>query len=260
MYKSDEKYEVTIGIHGHLVYINGLPRSETSALTSLSAGSVSNIIKDWNETTKIHDIEDIRSFMKEVYKTGLTVKQCVQGFRFLEMANKFQNNENQAKGEKNFTFSFLSFIDDVYNPCIELGIPPSLIPGWIKDLRDFLSQPSRCNDKDKDTSLQFENKDNRLSNYRDNCGCDDSNCDCQIPIKPKSNTISFQKTRSINNNGPMVKLSDTPKQSVQPIYSKSVLTIDKKLPIKDSQISFISTLSSIINSKKEKCMRAGKQA
>jgi len=76
-------------------YINGLPRSEISAKTGISTGAVSNIIKNWKESAEIQDMEDIRGFMKQVYKTGTTVKECAQGSRILQLMNSFYNNEIQ---------------------------------------------------------------------------------------------------------------------------------------------------------------------
>lgn len=88
-------------------------------------------------------MEDIRGFIKQVYKTGATVKECAQGFRILQMMSSFYNNEIQ---DAEISTIFWSFINDIYRPCLKLGIPPSIIPASIKDLIDFLLHPNRQGD------------------------------------------------------------------------------------------------------------------
>ena len=87
-------------------HINGLPRSEISAKTGISTGAVSNIIKNWKEKAEeIPDVEDIRGFMKQVYKTGYTVKECAQGFIILQMMESFYDNEEESKMQRFPPFS-----------------------------------------------------------------------------------------------------------------------------------------------------------
>ncbi len=54
---------------------------------------------------------------------------------------------------------FSSFINDIYTPCIKLGIPPSVIHASIKDITDFLLHPNRQGDICFSSHLQ--NKSNR---------------------------------------------------------------------------------------------------
>jgi DNA-binding transcriptional regulator LsrR (DeoR family) len=76
-------------------YINGLPRSEISAKTGISTGSVSNYIKKWVESVEIQDIEGIRDLMKQVNKTGATVKECAQGHIILQLIKSVYNDEEE---------------------------------------------------------------------------------------------------------------------------------------------------------------------
>ncbi len=82
-------------------------------------------------------------FMKQVYKTGATMKECVQGFKIWQMMNVFYNKEIQ---DAEILTIFWSFINDIYKPCLKLGIPPPFIPGWINDLSGFFSYPNRRDD------------------------------------------------------------------------------------------------------------------
>jgi len=220
-------------------FINGLPRSEISANTGISEGAVSNIIKNWKESgEEIQDIEDIRGFMKQVYKTGATVKECAQGFRMVQMMRCFYNNKNQ---DVEVPTIFWAFINDILRPCIKLGIPPSLIPAWIKDLTDFLLHPNRHGD------VCFYSNRQNISNKH--------------PINKISTGPNSTKTKACKLDPPnsiekleIAEISDAKKQISGQENNLRGLVYNKKYLIENPNFSFISKLSSHINTKKKKCM------
>lgn len=221
-------------------YINGLPRSEISANTGISEGAVSNIIKNWKESgEEIQDIEDIRGFMKQVYKTGATVKECAQGFKMVQLMNCFYYNENQD-GE--VLTIFWSFINDLLTPCIKLGIPPSLIPAWIKDLIDFLLHSNRHGD------ICFDSYSQIISNKQ--------------PISKMSTRPNSIKTKACKldyypnstEKPEIAKISDAKKQILRQENNLPGLVYNRKYLIKNPNFSFISKLSSHINTKKKESM------
>lgn len=92
--------------------------------------------------------------MKQVYKSGIPVNKCAQGHKLVEMIHSFYHNEIEDADIFNL---FWSFINDIYNPCIKFGIPPSFIPVWINDLLGFFSHPDRqCDDINFSSNAQIE--------------------------------------------------------------------------------------------------------
>lgn len=220
-------------------YINGLPRSKISAKTGISEGAVSNIIQKWKESgEEVQDIEDIRGFMKQVYKTGATVKECAQGFRMLQLMHCFYNTGNQ---DVEIPTVFWSFINDILTPCIKLGIPPSLIPAWIKDLLDFLLHTNSHGD------ICFDSYRQNISNKQ--------------PINKMSTGPNSTKTKDCNLDYPnstekpeIAKISDVKKQNLGQENNPPGLVYNRKYLIENPNFSFISKLSSHINTKKKEFM------
>ncbi len=195
-------------------HINGLPRSEISAKTGISTGAVSNIIKNWKEKAEeIPDVEDIRGFMKQVYKTGYTVKECAQGFIILQMMESFYDNKIQ---DAEIPTIFWSFINDIYTPCIKLGITPSFIPGWINDLWGFFSQPNRRGD------IIFSPNSQNESDKQCN-GIKSTN------PNPNPNPSSSQLTYLYSIERPEIaKISDAKKENLQHEYNAHGRSHDRK--------------------------------
>lgn len=55
----------------------------------LSKGTVNNIIQDWRSNIVGTNIEEIRAFTSEVRKSGITIEECAQGFRIVQLLKKF---------------------------------------------------------------------------------------------------------------------------------------------------------------------------
>jgi hypothetical protein len=61
--------------------------------TLLSKGTVNNIIQDWRSNIDGTNIEEIRAFTSEVRKSGVTIVECAQGFRTVQLLKKFDIND-----------------------------------------------------------------------------------------------------------------------------------------------------------------------
>ena len=61
--------------------------------TPLSKGTVNNIIQDWRSKIMGTNIEEIRTFTSEVRKSGITIEECAQGFRIVQLLKKFGIND-----------------------------------------------------------------------------------------------------------------------------------------------------------------------
>src|SRR5215213_3247802 len=71
----------------------------------------------------------------------------VQGFRIAQTmtrmgisvdGNDKGHHDGNGRVQNNYT-DFNSFVEDVYLSCKNLGIPPAIIPMWIKDFRDCIA-------------------------------------------------------------------------------------------------------------------------
>jgi len=70
-------------------YFEGKSFDEISNENNIAKGSVFNIIHRWKTQLEIPDIEAIREFSIMVRKSGITIKQCAQGFRFIQILTSF---------------------------------------------------------------------------------------------------------------------------------------------------------------------------
>ncbi len=113
--------------------------------TSISKGKVHYLITDWKN--KISDIDKIRDFTVLVRKSDMSIQQCAQGFRMINMLKNLgiQEDDNDTidiynNDIKSSTYNELyTFIEDIYLTCKNLGVTPANISSWINDLFDFHS-------------------------------------------------------------------------------------------------------------------------
>ena len=154
-------------------YLNGKTRDLISKEIGISAGGVSNTIKEWKREISIPEIEALRDFAITVKKSGLTMQQCAQGYRMAQLmkglgidddeedadgyttdSNSSSNgigNDINIEGKK---MDFPSFVKEIYSNCKNLGIPPAIIPSWIKDMLDFYP-PYSNNTKDSLSDIKI---------------------------------------------------------------------------------------------------------
>jgi hypothetical protein len=213
-------------------YLKGKSYDEIAYENNISKGSVSNIIKLWRYKMDIPDIDEIREFSVMLRKSGISINQCAQSFRFIQILANFGITDEpdsryvtdtpkdtqdkkvelliEKNGERRKDYSLTSidnfyfFIDSIYNNCQKHGIESTNIIKWMHDLLEF--DPLSHTANSKDVSSGFEEKFNE--------------------------PIEFQK-------------SETVKKS---IYRKSqIIPNDREI-----QIPFISKISEYIEQEKSK--------
>lgn len=141
-------------------YLNGKTFREISIENTISVGKVSTTIKSWKDKMNIPDIEELRSFSRIIRKSGITIEQCTQAFRFIQILSNFgitddpdfdsdDNNktshsqdptklkESKMTNKATFRNNFYNFIDNLYNNCRNYNVHPPFIVKWIEDLLEF---------------------------------------------------------------------------------------------------------------------------
>src|SRR5919198_1840554 len=109
-------------------WFEGVQRDMIAANNGLSAGAVTNIVNEWRRGLGSAVVDDLRELGVTFRKVGITPAQCALGFRVAMMIiAKLGVKEEEIE----------SFILDVYNRCIDLGLSSENIALHIKDLLEF---------------------------------------------------------------------------------------------------------------------------
>ena len=148
-------------------YINGLPRSEIAKKAKVATGTVSNRVREYKQKSKsdLYDLEEIRAYMKEIRKSGFTIKECAQACRSQNILKELQGNLNitDPADFKRFSKDIIEKIIELYNFCKKYDISPLILLEWLKDLQDFTCHygiPNvyrQENDKEKEVKNQQKN-------------------------------------------------------------------------------------------------------
>ena len=167
-------------------YLNGKSYDEIAYENDVAKGSVSNVINEWIDKLGIPDIDEIRDFSVKLRKSGITIKQCAQSFRFIQILSNFgitdefdssyipdiprstyeeeveekslikkkkigeRNKDNASTPRANFYY----FIESIYNNCKKNRIESTNIIEWIHDLLEF--DPPFPIENSNDVSSEFE--------------------------------------------------------------------------------------------------------
>jgi hypothetical protein len=136
-------------------FLNGKSRDQLALEARISTGKASNIIKDWKNAIGIPDVEELRDFSVTVRKSGISIDECVQGYRMVQLmkslgiaddededgtVNVINNNNRSSSNNRIGNYNeFSSFVQEIYMNCKKFGIKPGIIFSWIKDLFDCYS-------------------------------------------------------------------------------------------------------------------------
>src|SRR4051794_16549707 len=144
MLKSQNSTIKSLAIQG---FLSGKSRDQIAKETGVSTGKISYIINDWKRGISIPNIEEIRSFVITVKKSGISMAQCTVGYRMSQLLKNLgivddkygvittneefgiDNNSNRIT-----SLEVSSFVQDIYENCKKSGISPSIILSWIIDL------------------------------------------------------------------------------------------------------------------------------
>lgn len=113
-------------------WFEGVQRDKIAANNGLSAGAVTNVVNEWRRGVGDDVIDNLRQLGEVLRKNGITPAQCALGFRTVMLISKLGVKEEELD----------SFLLDVYNRCIDLGLSPENLAFHIKDLLEFLKTNS----------------------------------------------------------------------------------------------------------------------
>lgn len=167
-------------------YWEGKSYDDIAYENSISKGSVFNFINKWLESIEIPDISEIREFSVMLRKSGISIKQCAQSFRFIQILANFgitdeldstdvEDNfgdtseiedkpilkrEKIGKGKKRDSstskYNFYYFIESIYNDCRKHRIESTHVVQWLHDLLEF--DPLSHSESNRNISSGFEEK------------------------------------------------------------------------------------------------------
>ena len=256
-------------------YLNGKSMDQIVSETNVSKGKVHYIINDWKNGIGIPNIEDLRDFSVTSRKSGISIGQCAQGFRMVNTLKNFgiyeNENDNDVKnnGGDNGDGSineFSSFIEEVYKNCKRAGVPPSIIPMWIKDLFDFYSSsPNDTNespfslngDNDADFDMDIDSdKYSSNSQPKSTAGRFDGSTHQQQQRKQQQDNPSFspQEAGDIGDCDPN---SSTYIKENSP-HSKLKQNLFASTPNNEIEIPFVSQVSFYIDQKEKRVFESRK--
>jgi len=120
-------------------YIDGHSRDEIARETGASTGSVSNTVNEWKRRIEAPDIEELRRIAVNMRKSGITIKQSIKGFRFLQLLKglgiTIENDDTDSDLD-----SLGFFVNEIYKKCNEYGITPTAVTTWMIDLMYFSTE------------------------------------------------------------------------------------------------------------------------
>lgn len=120
-------------------YILGHSRDEIAQEIAVAPGSVSNKVNEWKRSIDAPDIEELRRIAVHMRKSGMTIKHCVKGFRFLQLLKGLGITiENDDIDSDLNSLSF--FVNEIYKKCKEKGMTSTVVTTWIADLLNFSTE------------------------------------------------------------------------------------------------------------------------
>jgi hypothetical protein len=106
------------------LYLQGLSRNDIARTCGVGEGTVSNIIDEWKRSLDIPDVQSLRDLAVNLKRGGIDATQCAQGLRILNTIKKLGVNQNQVE----------SFINEIYEYCQRIGLPPQDIASNLQAL------------------------------------------------------------------------------------------------------------------------------
>src|SRR5688572_28126190 len=71
--------------------------SQIAKEVGISKTTAYNIVQDWNSRISFLDVEDIRIFLSHLRKSGITIEQCVQGFRTIQNLKQLGVDDHESE-------------------------------------------------------------------------------------------------------------------------------------------------------------------
>ena len=119
----------------HSTLFARLSRNEIASRTGISQGGVSNIIAEWKTALGYPLANELRAFSLTLKRLGINAEQCAVGFILFKMVRNLGVDED----------NFRTFISEIYQRCLEIGLRPHKIADYGKQLVE-LTETSRLAD------------------------------------------------------------------------------------------------------------------
>jgi hypothetical protein len=110
----------------------GKTREEIATQNSTSTGNVSYILMDFRKKIGESAVDETIEFARMVRQSGITMDQCLEGYRMYTLMEKVGFNTDNDNMDENKEFQ--DFVNKIYYPCKNIDIPPYWIFKWIKDM------------------------------------------------------------------------------------------------------------------------------
>ena len=105
-------------------WLSGKPRDTIARDNVVSAGAVSNIVREWKDALAVSDADALRELGIMFRKLGITAQECAIGFRLAKILKDLGADEE----------NFADFVSQVYNECTRIGLKPEYIVSNINQI------------------------------------------------------------------------------------------------------------------------------
>jgi hypothetical protein len=112
--------------------LKGKTREVIAKENGTSTGNVSHILRDFEKKIGESSVGETIEFARIVRKSGITMDQCLEGYRMYMLIEKIGFNNCNDNNDKNKDFQ--DFVNKIYFTCKDIGIDPAWIFTWIEDL------------------------------------------------------------------------------------------------------------------------------
>jgi hypothetical protein len=100
-------------------HLEGKSMDQIARETNISKGKVHYVIKGWKDKIDSADYDEIATFAKQLNKSNITIEQCAQGFRMINILNSFgigidddedvEDKDNHSKDNVNYINHYKDF-------------------------------------------------------------------------------------------------------------------------------------------------------
>ena len=97
-------------------WLDGETREDIASKHKIGSGTVYNIVYEWSNKFGLKKVNVLRVLAVKLKKNGLSVSDCVKGFRIIMIVKKYGIQEDQL--EDGITY----FLKDIYLKCLGLNL------------------------------------------------------------------------------------------------------------------------------------------
>jgi hypothetical protein len=106
------------------MWLQGASRNIIAQECGLGKGTVSAIIEEWSRSTGKDIAIQLRDFSLALHKSGLSLSDCVRGYRLALTSKKLGINIDEPE----------HFLEEIYTACLSEGLEPRYVAELLEDL------------------------------------------------------------------------------------------------------------------------------